>query len=46
MGELRLFEMPLVGYLGYLPFGLELFALVALVSPLIGMRKLICLEDS
>lgn len=30
----RIFEMPLAGYLGYLPFALELFALVALVSPI------------
>lgn len=27
----HLFEMPLLGYLGYLPFGLELYALVHLV---------------
>ena len=26
----KIFEMPLAGYLGYLPFGLELYALVAL----------------
>ena len=28
---LHIFEMPLLGYLGYLPFGLELFALFALM---------------
>lgn len=28
----HLFEMPLLGYLGYLPFGLELYALVHLVQ--------------
>ncbi len=28
---LKIFEMPLAGYLGYLPFGLELYALVSLV---------------
>ena len=28
----HLFEMPLLGYLGYLPFALELFALYALLS--------------
>lgn len=31
---LPVFEMPILGYLGYLPFGLELFAFVALVSSL------------
>ena len=30
----HIFEMPLAGYLGYLPFSLELFALVAFMSPL------------
>jgi hypothetical protein len=28
----HLFEMPLLGYLGYLPFGLELYVLVHLVQ--------------
>jgi hypothetical protein len=28
-----LFEMPLLGYLGYLPFGLELYALTHLLLP-------------
>lgn len=32
---LHLFEMPLPGYLGYLPFSLELFALHALVTGLL-----------
>jgi hypothetical protein len=32
---LRLFEMPLAGYLGYLPFSLELFALYHLVTGLL-----------
>lgn len=31
-GWLRVFEMPLAGYLGYLPFSLELFALYHLVA--------------
>ena len=31
VGFLHIFEMPLLGYLGYLPFGLELFALYALL---------------
>ncbi len=29
----KIFEMPLVGYLGYLPFGLEVWAFTALVFP-------------
>ncbi len=29
----HLFEMPMLGYLGYLPFGLELYVLVHLVAP-------------
>ncbi len=32
LNGLKVFEMPLAGYLGYLPFGLELFALVALFN--------------
>jgi len=32
----HIFEMPLLGYFGYLPFGLELFALYHLVSGLLG----------
>lgn len=34
----HIFEMPLLGYGGYLPFGLELFALYHLVSGLLGGR--------
>lgn len=34
----HVFEMPLLGYGGYLPFGLELFALYHLVSGLLGGR--------
>ncbi|MCZ0454684.1 hypothetical protein, partial [Escherichia coli] len=30
---LYVFEMPLLGYLGYLPFALELYALVHLLMP-------------
>ncbi len=33
---LHLFEMPLLGYLGYLPFGLELFAFYHAVMGLLG----------
>ena len=29
----HVFEMPLIGYIGYLPFGLELHALVHLLFP-------------
>jgi len=34
----HVFEMPLLGYGGYIPFGLELFALYHLVSGLLGGR--------
>jgi hypothetical protein len=37
---LYIFEMPLLGYFGYLPFGLELFALYHLVLSLLGMQHL------
>jgi hypothetical protein len=30
---LHVFEMPLLGFLGYPPFGLELFALLHLIAP-------------
>jgi hypothetical protein len=30
---LHVFEMPLLGFLGYLPFGLELYALMYLITP-------------
>lgn len=35
----RVFEMPLLGYLGYLPFALEVFALVHLVFGLLGLGR-------
>ena len=35
----HLFEMPLLGYLGYLPFGLELFAMYQFSLMLLRMRK-------
>jgi hypothetical protein len=39
-GWLPLFEMPLAGYLGYLPFSLELFALYHLLTgPLLRQRN-------
>ena len=36
---LHVFEMPLLGYGGYLPFALELYALYHLVSGLLGDKK-------
>ena len=36
---LKLFEMPVLGYLGYLPFGIELFAMYQFVLLLCGRRK-------
>ncbi len=38
-GWLHIFEMPLLGYGGYLPFSLELYALYHLVAGLLGDRK-------
>lgn len=37
---LYIFEMPLLGYGGYLPFGLELFALYHFLIGLLGVRRL------
>jgi hypothetical protein len=37
---LYIFEMPLMGYGGYLPFGLELFAFYQLVVGLLGFKHL------
>ncbi len=37
---LYIFEMPLLGYGGYLPFGLELFAFYQLVVGLFGFKQL------
>jgi hypothetical protein len=45
---LHLFEMPLLGYLGYLPFSLELFALHSLVTGVLqpeGKRCLLRLAE-
>ncbi len=36
---LHIFEMPLLGYGGYLPFALELYALYHLISGLLGNKK-------
>lgn len=40
MGEwLHVFEMPLLGYGGYLPFALELYALYHWVSGVVGDKE-------
>lgn len=36
---LHVFEMPLLGYAGYLPFSLELFAMYHLLAGLVGDKK-------
>ncbi len=33
LGNIKLFEMPVLGYLGFIPFAWELYAMVALVYP-------------
>jgi hypothetical protein len=38
-GWLHMFEMPLLGYGGYLPFSLELFALYHLVQGMLGYPR-------
>jgi len=38
-GWLKIFEMPLLGYGGYLPFSLELYALYHLLAGLFGQKK-------
>ncbi|MGH2444401.1 MAG: hypothetical protein ACRDFX_14700, partial [Chloroflexota bacterium] len=40
VGFWKVFEMPILGYLGYLPFGLELFAMTNFVLPLLGLGTL------
>jgi hypothetical protein len=37
---LHIFEMPILGYAGYLPFGLEVFTMVNFVLPLFGFGPL------
>jgi hypothetical protein len=36
----HIFEMPLLGWSGYLPFGLELFAMANFVLPLVGLTPI------
>ncbi|MGD0277099.1 MAG: hypothetical protein ABSB79_13775 [Syntrophales bacterium] len=38
VGYFRIFEMPLAGYLGYLPFSMELFALYYFIARLTGVK--------
>ncbi|MBM3335327.1 hypothetical protein FJY63_11755 [Candidatus Sumerlaeota bacterium] len=40
LGELRLFEMPLLGYLGFPPFALECYAMYHFLRALPGIRLL------
>ena len=40
VGFWHVFEMPLLGWLGYLPFGLELFAMTNFVFPLLRLGTL------
>ncbi|MGI8825184.1 MAG: hypothetical protein ACR2JC_06000 [Chloroflexota bacterium] len=40
VGFWHIFEMPVLGWFGYLPFGLELFAMTNFVLPLIRLRPL------
>ncbi len=38
-GGLKIFEMPLLGYGGYLPFSLELYAVYHLITGLLGNKR-------
>ncbi len=40
VGFLRVFEMPLLGYLGYIPFAMELYAMYHLVVGLVAPRAM------
>ena len=39
VGFAKIFEMPVLGYTGYLPFALELFALYHLILGLLGYKN-------
>jgi hypothetical protein len=39
VGNLKVFEMPILGYTGYLPFSLELFALYHLMTGALGNKQ-------
>jgi hypothetical protein len=45
LNQYKIFEMPLAGYLGYLPFGLDIWALTALVFPGVLKQLVGCLES-
>jgi hypothetical protein len=40
LGDIKIFEMPVVGYLGYLPFALECWALYIFARSLLGPRPI------
>jgi hypothetical protein len=40
VGLLKIFEMPILGYTGYLPFGLELYVMYNFVIGILGKKKL------
>ena len=42
---LHLFEMPLLGYLGYIPFGLELYSIYHLIAWMTKNKKLLSLIE-
>jgi hypothetical protein len=46
VGFWHVFEMPVMGYSGYLPFGLELFAMTNFVVPRLGLGTLPVDEQS
>jgi hypothetical protein len=37
--DVKLFEMPLAGYLGFPPFALEIFSMYHFVRPLAGLSE-------
>jgi hypothetical protein len=40
VGFAKVFEMPILGYLGYLPFAMELYLAAQLVLPRRALRRL------
>ncbi len=46
VGQFKIFEMPLLGYWGYLPFGLECAAISTMVLPLEDIVNTPCLAPS
>ncbi|MFB3091589.1 MAG: hypothetical protein ACE1ZD_00140, partial [Dehalococcoidia bacterium] len=41
----HVFEMPLLGYGGYIPFGLEVFAMYHFLSGFLGPRRSVLVMD-